>query len=107
VESRFQPPYYAVIFISSLSEKTDGYAEAADRMVELAQTMPGFLGVESAREERGISVSFWKDEASIENWKQQAEHLAAQQRGTQQWYSHYELHVARVERYHSHSQDKS
>jgi heme-degrading monooxygenase HmoA len=65
------------------------------------------FGVESARDERGISVSFWKDEASIENWKQQAEHLTAQQRGKQQWYSHYELHVARVERYHSHSPDKS
>lgn len=95
----FQPPYYAVIFISTLSENNEGYQQTAARMVELAQTMPGFLGCESAREETGITVSFWTDEASILAWKQQAEHLQAQQQGREQWYAGYEMHIARVERY--------
>ncbi len=96
---RFQPPYYAVIFISTLSEHSAGYAQAAERMLELARTMPGFLGEESAREERGITVSFWRDEAAFEHWRQQAEHLAAQRQGRERWYADYELHVTRVERF--------
>ncbi len=96
---KFQPPYYAVIFISKLTDNIEGYQQAAERMVELAQTMPGFLGVESAREDNGITVSFWQDEASIQHWKQQAEHKLAQQSGMRQWYASYEMHIARVERY--------
>lgn len=42
-------PYYAVIFTSVRTEGDKGYAEMADRMVELAQQQDGFLGVESAR----------------------------------------------------------
>jgi heme-degrading monooxygenase HmoA len=97
--TEYKPPYYAVIFISKLSDNTQGYQQTADRMVELAQTMPGFLGFESAREESGITVSFWQDEASILNWKQQAEHKLAQKSGIKQWYASYEMHIARVERY--------
>jgi heme-degrading monooxygenase HmoA len=99
MSEKFQPPYYAVIFISKLTDNTEGYQHTAERMVELAQTMPGFLGFESAREDSGITVSFWHDEVSIQNWKQQAEHKLAQQSGIQQWYASYEMHIARVERY--------
>lgn len=49
----------------------------ADRMVELAEKQPGFLGVESARNELGITVSYWNDLASIKAWKQHAEHTIA------------------------------
>lgn len=55
------PPYYAVIFNSIRSEDIDGYSEMADFMVALAGTQEGFLGVESARNELGITVSYWKD----------------------------------------------
>jgi len=44
-------PYYAVIFTSLRSEGDNGYAEMADKMVALAATQPGFLGLETAREE--------------------------------------------------------
>jgi heme-degrading monooxygenase HmoA len=99
MSEQFHPPYYAVIFISKLTQHTEGYQKTAERMVELAQTMPGFLGFESAREESGITVSFWRDEKSIQNWKQQSEHKLAQQSGIKQWYASYEMHIARVERY--------
>lgn len=45
-----RPPYYAVIFTNLRTEGDKGYAEMADRMVELAAQQPGFLGIESARE---------------------------------------------------------
>ena len=95
-----EPPYYAVIFTSQRTPGDAGYGKAADRMVELAQRQPGYLGVESARGEDGvgITVSYWKDEASIRAWKLQLEHTAAREQGRKQWYSAYELRVAKVER---------
>lgn len=55
-----EPPYYAVIFTSLRSQGDDeGYQTMATRMLELAQQQPGFLGVESARDAVGITVSYW------------------------------------------------
>jgi heme-degrading monooxygenase HmoA len=93
-----EPPYYAVIFSSLNTEIVDGYAETAARMVELAAQQPGFLGVESAREELGITVSYWSDLDSIKAWKRNAEHLLAQKMGRDKWYSSYKTRIARVER---------
>ncbi len=95
-----EPPYYAVIFSSQRTAGEGGYGAVADRMEELAAQQPGYLGVESARgsDGFGITVSYWKDEESIRAWKQNAEHLAAQFRGRTEWYSGFQLRVARVER---------
>jgi heme-degrading monooxygenase HmoA len=95
-----EPPYYAVIFSSRRSEGDRGYAAMAELMVRLAADQPGFLGVESSRSEGGfgITVSYWRDEAAIQGWKRDAEHRIAQERGRSEWYTHYELRVARVER---------
>ena len=91
---------YAVIFSSRRSGTDDGYDEMSRRMEELAQQQPGFLGIESARgpDGLGITVSYWKDEAAIGAWKQNAEHLVAQKRGRREWYAEYTVRVARVER---------
>jgi heme-degrading monooxygenase HmoA len=96
-----KPPYYAVIFTSKRKPGGDEeYGAMAERMVELAKTMPGYLGIESARnaEGLGITVSYWKDEESIRHWKAHEEHLVAQSRGQTDWYEHYEARVAKVER---------
>ena len=92
------PPYYAVIFTSTRTEGDNGYGAMADRMVELASQQPGFLGAESARNEVGITVSYWKDLESIRAWKANAEHLEAQRQGRAQWYSAFTTRIARVER---------
>ncbi|WP_127022222.1 antibiotic biosynthesis monooxygenase family protein [Rheinheimera mangrovi] len=93
-----KPPYYAVIFSSLRTDGDHGYAEMADRMVALAATQPGFLGIESAREGLGITLSYWQDLESIRQWKNNAEHLVAQQLGYQQWYSSFRTRIAKVER---------
>jgi heme-degrading monooxygenase HmoA len=97
------PPYYAVIFSSRRTPGDQGYGAMADRMVELAQQQPGFLGVESARDAEGfgITVSYWENELSIRAWKNHAEHRIAQETGIQDWYQHYETRVAKVERAYS------
>ena len=93
-------PYYAVIFSSAVNGEHAEYAITADRMEELARDMPGYLGIESARgaDGFGITVSYWRDEASIAAWRRQGEHVLAQERGRREWYAHYELRVARVDR---------
>lgn len=95
-----KPPYYAVIFSAQRTEGDHGYAETAQRMIELVQTMPGFLGAESTRDAAGfgITVAYFDSEENIRNWKNHAEHAAARQKGREAWYSHYELRVAKVER---------
>ncbi len=93
-----EPPYYAVIFSSLRNDDIEGYTETAARMVELAALQPGFLGVESAREELGITISYWSDLESIKKWKAHAEHLEAQRLGMDKWYSNYMTRIALVER---------
>ena len=103
-ETRFavtpQPPYWAVIFAAQRTPGDHDYAATADRMEELARQQPGYLGIESTRDAEGfgITVSYWRDEESIERWRSHAEHLVAQARGRGEWYSGFELRVARVER---------
>lgn len=90
------PPYYAVIFTSIKKENAEGYASTAERMVGLAQQQPGFLGVESARQEIGITVSYWESLEAIKLWKQNAEHLVAQELGKTKWYESYKVRICQV-----------
>ncbi len=98
-----KPPYYAVIFTSVSTNDSEGYAETAARMMELASQQPGYLGIESARSETGITVSYWRDLESIKNWKKDAEHLQAQRSGREKWYASYTTRIALVERDYSNS----
>jgi heme-degrading monooxygenase HmoA len=91
-------PYYAVIFISKHSENTQGYTEMADRIETLAKQQEGFLGVDSARNDIGITVSYWESLDAIKNWKQQTDHLVAQQQGKETWYDSYSVKICKVER---------
>jgi len=91
----------AVIFMSLRSAEDEvGYGDAADRMVALAATQPGYLGIDSARgaDRLGITVSYWADEASALAWKRNAEHAAIRDLGRERWYDSYRLIVATVER---------
>ncbi len=93
-----KPPYYAVIFSNTLKDDTEGYQKTAHRMMELAEQYPGFLGVESARNDIGITVSYWKDLESIREWKSNVEHIEAQKLGNKKWYKSYRVRIAKVER---------
>ena len=91
--------YFAVIFTAQRSLSGDDiYDITADRMVLLARRQPGFLGVESVRGDDGIgiTVSYWVDRDAIANWRQHAEHLAAQALGRQEFYDWYRVRVAEV-----------
>jgi len=92
-----EPPYYAVIFTSHRTKGDNGYGEIAEKMVECASRQPGFLGVESARESVGITVSYWSDLKSIKLWKQNSEHVMAQKQGREIWYREFKTRICKVE----------
>lgn len=98
IASTPEPPYTAVIFTSLRTDGDHGYAVMSERMVELAAQQPGYLGVETARDGLGITVSYWVDDAAAAAWKQVAEHLIAQERGREAWYRDYQVRVATVTR---------
>ena len=98
IASTPKPPYYAVIFTSVRTELGDDYEEMAGKMLTLAARQPGFLGVESAREDIGITVSYWQDLASIKAWKNNIEHQKAQTMGKEKWYTTYKTRITKVEK---------
>ncbi|OUR91661.1 antibiotic biosynthesis monooxygenase [Flavobacteriales bacterium 34_180_T64] len=90
--------YYAVIFTSIQTDNTEGYDEMASTMEELAKLQPGYLGIDSARNEVGITISYWENLEAIKNWKQETEHLKTQLKGRTQWYDWYHVRICKVER---------
>lgn len=92
------PPYYAVIFSSKRTEGDHGYIEMAQKMEELAQQQDGFLGMETVRDQIGITVSYWESLDAIKKWKMNSEHLEAQRLGHKMWYSGFKVRIAKVER---------
>jgi heme-degrading monooxygenase HmoA len=91
------PPYYAVIFTSVRNPGDHGYSEMSDRMVELARQQDGFLGIESARKEIGITVSYWRDLECIRKWRENMEHAVARNKGRKEWYQSFKVRIAKVE----------
>jgi heme-degrading monooxygenase HmoA len=93
-----EPPYTAVIFTSTRTEGDNGYGAMAEAMNELAAQQPGYLGMEAARDGLGITVAYFRDEASARAWKNVADHREAQRLGREQWYAGYRLRIATVTR---------
>ena len=94
-----EPPYYAVIFASTLAEGQEGYLEMIVQMNDLVKKQEGFLGEDALRTEIGLTVSYWKNLESIKKWKANSEHLAAQNMGKSKWYNTYKIRIAKVESY--------
>jgi heme-degrading monooxygenase HmoA len=70
----------------------------SEAMAASAAKQPGFLGVESAREEVGITVSYWASIEAIAAWKADAGHFFAQRLGRENWYAAYKTRICKVER---------
>ena len=86
--------------LSYLNDKInkEEYSKTAFRMMELAKEQEGFLGIESARNEIGITISYWKDLESIKKWKFQSEHTLVRQKGRSEFYTSFKTRIAKIER---------
>ncbi|MDB2658118.1 antibiotic biosynthesis monooxygenase [Flavobacteriaceae bacterium] len=96
--ANLKTPYYAVVFTTLLTENLTDYENTAERMEKLAKLQEGYLGIESARNKIGITVSYWKDLASITKWKNNIEHTEPRVKGRNKGYQHYQLRICKVER---------
>ncbi len=92
------PPYYAVIFSSVRTNGDHGYEVMAQKMFDLASSQDGFLAFESARKEIGITVSYWRDLESIQQWRMNEEHMLAKEKGRTEWYKAYTVRISKVEK---------
>ena len=97
-----KPPYYAVIFSSRRNGTVKQTTRtAAERMFELVQQQPGTSSAPRAtRDEEGfgITVAYFDSEENIKRWRNHTEHAATRERGKREWYEHFEVRVAKVER---------
>lgn len=87
------------IFRSRLREEQSqpgsAYGEVAERMEELARSMPGFRSVNSFAAEDGERVTLFEFErlADVDAWRDEAEHREAQARGRAEFYASYDLFI--------------
>lgn len=85
-----------VVFRSRLRpEHADEFHALADRMLEIAREMPGFVSYRSYRSEDGerASVIEFESAEQLHAWRSHPEHAAAMQRGRERFYSEYRLQV--------------
>ncbi len=93
------PPYYAVIAPAELNDDIRGYPELAAKLAKLAQSQPGFIGIEAGGQEGfSLAVSYWASLEAIQAWRTQATHMLAKEKGKSDWFGKYVTRIARVER---------
>ncbi len=94
----FDTPYFAVIFTSTHHKLDVEYEGLDDILIEIARESGGFLGMDSARNGLGISVSYWKSQEDILRWKQNSDHRVAMKKGIEKWYDQYNVRICKVEK---------
>ncbi len=90
---------YAVIFKATINKLNEAYSKTASRMRELAINEYGcseFVSVTEGDQE--ISISYWEEQKDIIKWKQDAEHMAAQELGKAEWYRSYQVQIVEIVR---------
>ena len=93
----------AVIFEVWPSEgQTDTYLDIAAGLRDELQKIDGFISIErfqSLNEEgKVLSLSFWRDEEAIQNWRNLEKHRSAQSQGRAGVFADYRLRVASMVR---------
>ncbi len=88
----------AVIFRAEINELDDEYSAMTERMRELAfeHGCKGFSACTEGTSE--IAISYWDNESQIKEWKQNKEHLAAQELGRSKWYKSYNVQIVEIQR---------
>ncbi len=93
----------AVIFeVVPRPGQLDAYLDTAASLRPLLEGIDGFIAIERFQSlsapGRILSLSFWRDEAAIRQWRNLSSHRAAQSAGRESIFSDYRLRVAAVMR---------
>ncbi|MEM7299854.1 MAG: antibiotic biosynthesis monooxygenase [Pseudomonadota bacterium] len=91
----------AVIFeVEPHPDHKDTYLARAADLRPLFEDLDGFISIERfesiVNPGKLVSLSFWRDEAAIENWRAFEAHRKAQFAGRNHWFKNYRLRVASV-----------
>ncbi len=103
----------AVIFeVEPHPDQRDHYLDIAAGLRPLLEEIDGFISIERfeslAQPGKLLSLSFWRDEAAIAEWRRVERHRAAQAKGRQEVFADYRLRVAGVIRdYGLHARDQA
>ena len=90
---------YVVIFRAEVNRFDDAYSAMAERMRELAINEYGCLEFTACTEgSYEIALSYWENESQIKVWRQNSEHLIAQELGKNNWYKSYTVQVVEIVR---------
>ena len=94
---------YVVIFRAKIKQFDEDYLKMSAKLRDIALKEFGCLEfIALTQDENEIALSYWPDENSIKTWKQQADHLIAQELGRTQWYESYSVEITEVKRsYHT------
>lgn len=88
---------YAVIFKAKINQLDNAYYEMAARMRELATGKYGCTEFVSVTEgEQEVAISYWKNLDDINKWKNNSEHLVAQELGRSVWYKTYHVQIVEI-----------
>ncbi|QDG78682.1 antibiotic biosynthesis monooxygenase [Labrenzia sp. PHM005] len=91
----------AVIFeVSPHEDKKQNYLDVAAEMRPLVEEIDGFLSVERFQSltnpEKLLSLSFFRDETALNEWRQLTQHRKAQAAGRNSYFKDYRLRVCTV-----------
>ena len=90
-----------ILFRSKLTGAAGAdYSTMSDRMLELARSAPGFVDMRNYGSEDGerLTVVWWENQETLEKWREDPRHRAAQETGRRIWYEYYDMEVAEVVR---------
>jgi heme-degrading monooxygenase HmoA len=93
----------AVIFeVETLEGQQGNYLEFARKLLPLVEKIEGFISIERfeslANPGKILSLSFWRDEKAIAEWRNISEHRQAQHEGRQSIFSNYRIRIAGITR---------
>jgi heme-degrading monooxygenase HmoA len=91
----------AVIFEAEAREgERQAYLDTAAALRPLLERVPGFISIERfeslSQPGKLLSLSFWRDENAVSEWRNLPMHRAAQAAGREQIFADYRLRVASV-----------
>jgi heme-degrading monooxygenase HmoA len=91
----------AVIFeVRPHAHTRQDYLALAASLAPLLSGIDGFVSVERfqslSQPEKILSLSFWRDEAAVQAWRNTGEHRAAQSQGRAGVFAGYRLRIASV-----------
>jgi heme-degrading monooxygenase HmoA len=91
----------AVIFeVTPAESMRTGYLDIASSLKPELERVDGFISVERFESlttpGKLLSLSFWRDEEAVANWRRHAHHRQAQGRGRSGMFADYRLRVAAV-----------